>query len=271
MNKRSGRAYIFVRWSGFSHAPGRLGEVGWAFENSDRLGRFICFHCGAIGNLGAQPGLDHATWSERCATLPELIKIMAGDGLAQHGYLGQPGYLGRPGYDEVKVFEVEHADPDLALQVVQRIVDEPPRFGDPLADTRDILTRYGTRGLPLSRGFSAPFLWYNILPGRSVAIRKLPVHLFQLRAASEAQAQTGEEVEDQARRMAQTVGDVRGLGECFVARVRTGFIVGINIALDPHLPVSESYRISQKVEEAVRGANPKVRHIFVQVIPHEAV
>jgi len=259
MSKRPGRAYIFVRWSGFSHAPGRLGEVGWAFENSDRLGRFICFHCGAIGNLGAQPGQDHATWAEKCATLPELIKIMAGDG------------AGRPGYTEVKVFEVENADPDLALQVVQRILDEPPRFGDPLEETRDILTRYGTRGLPMSRGFSAPFLWYNILPGRSVATRKLPVHLFQLRAASEAQAQTGEEVEDQARRMAQTVGDVLGLGECFVARVRTGFIVGINIALDPHLPVTESYRISQKVEEAVRGANAKIRHIFVQVLPHEAV
>jgi len=265
MNKRSGRAYIFVRWSGFSHAPGRLGEVGWAFENSDRLGRFISFHCGAIGNLGAQPGLDHPTWTEKCATIPELIKIMAGGGPERSGYLE------RPGYDEVKVFEVENADPDLALQVVQRILDEPLRFGDPLQETRDILTRYGTRGLPMSRGFSAPFLWYNILPGRSVAIRKLPVHLFQLRAASEAQAQTGEEVEDQARRMALTVGDVRGLGECFVARVRTGFIVGINIALDPHLPVSESCRISQKVEEAVRAANPKIRHIFVQVLPHEAV
>jgi hypothetical protein len=259
MNKRSGRAYIFVRWSGFSHVPGRLGEVGWAFENSDRLGRFLCFHCGAIGNLGAQPGQDHPTWTEKCSTIPELTKIMAGDG-AQ-----------RPGYTEVKVFEVENAEPDLALQVVQRILDEPLRFGDPLEETREILTRYGTRGLPLSRGFSAPFLWYNILPGRSVALRKLPVHLFQLRAASEAQAQTGEEVEDQARRVAQTVGEVLSLGECFVARVRTGFIVGINIALDPHLPVSESYGISQKVEEAVRGANPKIRHIFVQVLPHEAV
>jgi hypothetical protein len=259
MNKRSGRAYIFVRWSGFSHAPGRLGEVGWAFENTDRLGRFVCFHCGAIGNLGAQPGQDHATWTEKCTTIPELIKTMAGDGVE------------RPGYDEVKVFEVENCDPDLALQVVQRILDEPLRFGDPLEETREILTRYGARGLPFSRGFSAPFLWYNILPGRSVAIRKLPVHLFQLRAASEAQAQTGEDVEDQARRMAQTVAEVMSLGECFVARVRTGFIVGINIALDPHLPVSESYRISQKVDEAVRGANPKIRHIFVQVLPHEVV
>jgi hypothetical protein len=259
MNKRSGRAYIFVRWSGFSHAPGRLGEVGWAFENSDRLCRLIGFHCGAIGNLGAQPGLDHPTWTERCTTIPELIKIMAGDG------------VDRPGYDEVKVFEVENADPDLALQALQRIMEEPRRFGDPLEDTREILSRYGTRGLPMSRGFSAPFLWYNILPGRSVAIRKLPVHLFQLRAASETQGQTGEEVEDQARRLAQTVSDVLSLGECFVARVRTGFIVGLNIALDPNLPVSRSYQIAQKVEEAVRAANPKIRHIFVQVLPHEAV
>jgi hypothetical protein len=260
MNRRSGRAYIFVRWSGFSHAPGRLGEVGWAFENIDRLGRFVSFHCGAIGNLGVQPGRDHATWNEKCATMPELIKTMAGDGAS------------RPGYDEVKVFEVENADPDLALQSIQRISDEPLRFGDPLEATRDILTRYGTKGLPQSRGFSAPFLWYNILPGRSVALRKLPVHLFQLRAISDAHGQiSGEEVEDQARRMAQSVSEVLSLGECFVARVRTGFIVAVNIAVDRHLPVSESHRISQQVEEAIRGANPKIRHIFVQVQPHEAI
>jgi hypothetical protein len=261
MNQRSGRAYIFVRWSGFSNAPGRLGEVAWAFEYIDRLGRFVCFYCGAVGTAGSHISRDsfRATWTEKCSSLPELIKTMAGDA------------VDRPGYDEVKVFEVENADPDLALQAMQRS-EEPNRIGNPLEETRDILSRYGARGLALSRGFSAPFLWYNILPGRSVAIRKLPVHLFQLRAASETQGQTtGENVEDQARRMAQSVSAVLSLGECFVARVRTGFIVGINIAVDPHLPVTESYKISQLVEEAVRGANPKIRHIFVQVTPHETV
>jgi hypothetical protein len=197
-------------------------------------------------------------WTEKCSTIPELIKIMAGDA------------ADRPGYNEVKVIEVENADPDLALQVVQRSMEEPNRMTDQLAETREILTRYGTRGLPSSRGFSAPFLWYNILPGRSVATRKLPVHLLQLRAASEAQGQlTGEAVEDQTRRIAQMVSGVLGLGECFVARVRTGFIVGINVAVSPDLPVTESYQISRRVEEAIRVANPRIRNIFVQVMPHE--
>lgn len=262
MSRRSGRAYIFVRWSGFSHMPGRLGELAWAFEYIDRLGRFVCFHCGAVGTLGSHVAREgmRPTWSEKCSSLPELIKVIASEA-------GD-----RPGYDEVKVFEIENCDPDLALQAVQRGVEEPNRIGDPLEETRDILVRYGARGLALSRGFSAPFLWYNILPGRSVAIRKLPVHLFQLRAAAEGQSlTTGEEVEDQARRMAQTVSSVLSLGECFVARVRTGFIVGINIGVDGRLPVTESYRISQLVEEAIRVANPKIRHIFVQVVPHEPV
>jgi hypothetical protein len=261
MKGRSGRAYIFVRWSGFSNAPGRLGEVAWAFEYVDRLGRFVCFHCGAVGTLASHVSRDgmRPTWTEKSSSLPELIKIMAteaGD---------------RPGYDEVKVFEIEDSDPDLALQAVQRGIDEPNRVGDPLEETRDILFRYGARGLALSRGFSAPFLWYNILPGRSVAIRKLPVHLFQLRAAADAQGQaTGEDVEDQARRMAQTVSAVLAVGECFVARVRTGFIVGINIAVNAGLSVTESYKVSQRVEETIRNANPKIRHIFVQVMPYEA-
>lgn len=253
MTRRSGRAYIFVRWSGFSNTPGRLGEVAWAFEYVDRLGRFVCFHCGAVGAAGSK-----TTWTEKCSSLPDLVKVMASDA-------GE-----RPGYDEVKVFEIENCDPDLALQAVQRGAEEPNRAGDPLEETRDILSRYGARGLAASRGFSAPFLWYNILPGRSVAIRKLPVHLFQLRAAAEAQGQaTGEDVEDQARRIAQTVGGVLSVGECFVARVRTGFIVGITIAVNAAMPVDESYKISQQVEGAIRNANPKNRHIFVQVMPHE--
>ena len=246
MNRRAGRAYIFVRWSGFTNAPGRLGDVGWAFENVDRLGRFVSFHCGS------------ANWTEKCSSIPDLIKIMAGDNVS------------RAGYDEVKVFEVENSDPELALQSVHQSDGDRNLLGDPLDETREILTRYGIRGLPFSRGFSVPFLWYNILPGRSVALRKLTVHLFQLRAASEAQNQvTGEDVEDQARRMAQTIAGVRSLGECFVARIRTGFIVGINIALDPHLTVTESHSICQRVEEAVRKANPKIRHIFVQAMPYE--
>ncbi len=262
MSKRSGRAYIFVRWSGFGHAPGRLGEVGWAYENIDRLGRFVCFHCGAVGTAALPAGRENVqpSWTEKCATIPELIKVMAGDSMDRHGY------------DEVKVFDVEEADPDQALQTVQHIAEEPPRFTDPLEETREILLRYGARGLPPSRGFSAPFLWYNILPGRSVALRKLPVHLLQLRAANEAQGQiTGEDVEDLARRGAINVADVRSVGECFVARVRTGFIVGINIAVDPGLTVSQGHKIAQNVEDAVRTANPKIRHIFVQVLPHETV
>jgi hypothetical protein len=234
--------------------------VAWAFEYIDRMGRFVSFHCGALGSLGAHIAREgfRQTWTEKCSSLPELIKTMAGD------------TADRPGYDEVKVFEVENADPDLALQAVQRSADDANRVSDPLGETRDILTRYGVRGLAASRGFSAPFLWYNILPGRSVAIRKLPVHLFQLRATSEAQGQaSGEDVEDQARRLAQSVGAVRNVGECFVARVRTGFLVGINIAVDAQLAVGEGHRIAQRVEEAVRSANPKIRHIFVQVMPHE--
>ena len=260
MNRRSGRAYVFVRWSGFSSAPGRLGEVAWAFEYIDRLGRFVSFQCGASGSAGPHAPREGSrlTWTVKCSTILELIKTMAGDA-ADH-----------PGYDEVKVFQVEDADPDLALQAAQRSVDEPNRLVGPLEETRDILVRYGARGLALSRGFSAPFLWYNILPGRSVPIRKLAVHLFQLRAAADEQGQaSGEDVEEQVRRMAQSVSQVRSLGECFVARVRTGFLVGVNIAVDPHLAVSESYQISQRVEEAVRQSNAKIRHIFVQVMPYE--
>jgi hypothetical protein len=263
MIRRTGRAYVFVRWSGFSHAPGRLGEVAWAFESVDRLGRSIGFHCGAVGlassNVAAADSFS--TWTERCSTLPELVKTMSGD---------TPE---RAGYDEVKVFEVENADPESALQAVQRGMDDSrKRLTDALEETREILLRYGTKGLPPARSFSAPFLWYNMLPGRSVAIRKLPVHLFQLRAAAEAQPiNTSEEVEDQVRRLAANVPGVKSLGESFVARVRTGFIVGINIAVQPELTIVAAYAIAQETEDTLRKANSRVRHVFVQVIPYETL
>lgn len=260
MNPRSGRAYVFVRWSGLGGSPGLLGDLAWAFEYVDRQGRFVCFHCGAVGSLSTLAAREgkRQTWTEKCSTIPELINTMAA------------GTLDRPGYDEVKVSEVANADPDLALQSVQRGVDEPNRLRDALEETREILVRYGAHGVPSTRGFSAPFLWYNILPGRSVAIRKLPVHLLQLRSAADAQGQaTREDVEEQSRRSAERVASVMNVGECFVARVRTGFLVGISIALDPDLTVREVSLISQRVEEALRTANPRIRQLFIQVMPFE--
>lgn len=245
MIRRPGRAYVFVRWSGFSSDPGRLGEVAWAFESVDRLGRLVCFHCGAVG---AQPG-----WTDRCSTILELIKRMVGD---------------TAGYDEVKVFEVDNADPESAIQAAQRIADEPNRAINPIEETRDILFRYGVRGLALTRGFSAPFLWYNILPGRSVAIRKLPVHLFQLRSTTELI--NPDDIEGHVRQVAEQVEGVLGLGECYVARIRTGYLLAFQVVVDPRLSVEEGHRFSQRLQETVRNANLRIAHILIQLIPPES-
>jgi hypothetical protein len=178
----------------------------------------------------------------------------------------------RDGYDEAKVFEVADADPEAALQVIQRSVDDPKRLVDPLEETREVLMRYGVRGLPSARSFSAPFLWYNILPGRSVPIRKLPVHLIQMRASSEPQAlTTPDAVEDQVRRLAGNVKGVVSLGECFVARIRTGFLVGLNVTLPSELSVGAAFEIAQETEDIIRKSNARIRHVFVQIVPHMAL
>lgn len=257
MIRRNGRAYLFVRWSSPGAGSTRLGDVAWAFENIDRQGRFYCFHCGATEVSGAAGTRPRSSWNEKCFSLPELIKAMSNF---------SPD---RPGYDEVKVFEVQDADPDGALVIAQKLAEDA-KAPDPLNDTREILIRYGARGLVPSRGFSAPFLWYNILPGRSVPLRKLPVHLFQLRAAADENTPvTTEEVEDQARQIAYTISGVRDLGECFVTRVRSGFLVALNIAVDSHLSVAEGRSIADRVDHAVRGVNTRIRHVFVLVQPHE--
>jgi hypothetical protein len=257
MIRRNGRAYLFIRWSGPTIGSTRLGDVAWAFENIDRQGRFYCFQCGATevsGSTGLRP---RSSWSEKCFSLPELIKAMSNI---------SPD---RPGYDEVKVFEVQDADPDSALVAAQRLAEDVSN-PDPLNDTREILLRYGVRGLVPSRGFSAPFLWYNILPGRSVPLRKLAVHLFEVSAATAEEAPlTPEEVEDQSRKVAHSVSDVRDLGECFVTRIRSGFLVALNIAVDPHLSVASGRDIADRVDQAVRGVNTKIRHVFVLVQPYE--
>ena len=261
MIRRSGRAYLFIRWSGAGSLTSRLGDVGWAFENIDTQGRFYCFHYGATDVTPAHhqplPG-QRSFWTEKCFTLPELTKAMS------------TKTAGRPGYDEVKVFSVTEANPDTALQLAQRLADARRSAPDPIEETRLVLSAYGVKGLIPSRAFSAPFLWYNILPGRSVSIRRLAVHLFELRAENKTEPPvTVEELEIEVRKSSEAISPVRSVGECFVTRVPSGFLVAINIAVDPQTSVVEGRRVADRVAEAARTLNPNIRHLFVQVLPDE--
>lgn len=243
-------------------ATTRLGDVGWAFENVDAQGKFYCFHYGATDVPGTnQPAMvpaQRSFWTEKCFTLPELTKAMS---------TKRPD---RPGYDEVKVFPVLDANPDAALQLAQRLAEARNNSPDPLEETRQVLTAYGVKGLIPSRSFSAPFLWYNILPGRSVSIRRLSIHLFEMKADANTERPISlEEMEMEIRRVAERVSPVRSVGECFVTRVPSGFLVAINIAVDPQMPVVEGRRVADRVAEAVRALNPNIRHLFVQVLPDE--
>jgi hypothetical protein len=261
MSKRRGRAYLFIRWSSGGLSTTRLGDVGWAFENIDAQGKFFCFHYGAtdVGSPLQQtlPG-QRSFWTEKCFDLPELTKAMSMKS------------LDRPGYDEVKVFPVTEANPDAALQLAQRLAEARVSSPDPLEETRQVLTAYGVKGLIPSRAFSAPFLWYNILPGRSVPIRRLAIHLFELRADANTEPPVSlDELELAVRKASETAALVRSVGECFVTRVASGFLVAINIAVDPQMPVVEARRTADRVAETVRALNPKIRHLFVQVLPDE--
>ena len=261
MSRRRGRAYLFIRWSSGGFAGARLGDVGWAFENIDSQGKFYCFHFGATDVAPPTPQTRHALrsfWTEKCFDLAELTKAMSTKS------------LNRPGFDEVKVFPVADADPDAALQMAQRLADTQMSAPDPLEETRQVLTAYGVKGLIPSRAFSAPFLWYNILPGRSVAVRRLAVHLFELKADANAEPiLSPEELELAVRKATESVSLVRSVGECFVTRVSSGFLVAINISVEPQMPVVDSRRVADRVVEAVRALNPKIRHLFVQVLPDE--
>jgi hypothetical protein len=261
MNRRQGRAYLFIRWSGGGALTNRLGDVGWAFENIDAQGKFYCFHYGATEVPAVnQPAVSaqRLFWTEKCLTLPELTKAMS---------TKRPD---RPGYDDVKVFPVANANPEGALQLAQRLADAHNSSPDPLEETRQVLTAYGVKGLIPSRAFSAPFLWYNILPGRSVPIRRLAVHLFELRADANTEPPVAlEEMEASVRRTSESIALVRSVGECFVTRVSSGFLVAINISVDPQTQVADGRRIADGVAEAVRALNPNIRHLFVQVLPDE--
>jgi hypothetical protein len=175
--------------------------------------------------------------------------------------------LERSGYDEVKVIEVDAAEPDAALQFAQRSSsDDVVRPVDPLEEAREIISRYGARGFAASKGFSAPFLWYNMLPGRSVPLRKLPVHLFQLRAASDRRGDLSvDEIEEQVRRVAETVPGVLGVSDCFLARIRSDLLISVDIVVAGRLSVGEGRILGEAVEEALRAANPNARYVIARV------
>ena len=257
MARSSGRAYVFVRWSGSPLQPSRLGEIGWAFEYNDRLGRFNCFYYGGSEAV-SDPVKGHRRvfWHERCLTLPELTKAMS----------SQVGHSST--YDEVKVFEVPDADPELALQfIAQRAVlsEEMTARVEPIEETREIVARYGVRGVPTSKGFSAPFLWYNMLPGKSVPVRKMAVHLFQMRLLSEEkELLIPAELEDQVREIAGNEKSVLAVGECFAGRIAARFVVGLTIAVDRRWSVGEARRVAEKLEGEIRQISAQVKHVFIQ-------
>lgn len=225
----------------------RLGEVAWAFEYNDRMGRFNCFYYGATE--GVESGLSPSYG--KCLTLPELTKAMSREGST------------RAGFDEVKVLEVEEADPEGALQFLfQRSV--APGEGTSVEEAREVLVRYGVHGLAASRGFSAPFLWYNTLPGRSVPLRKLPIHLFELRISSSGE-ESSAGMETRIRKLVQSEADSIELKDCFVSRAAASFLVGLQIAVDGGLTVRESRLIGERIENSIRKAFPKVSRIFTQI------
>lgn len=257
MARRSGRAYVFIRWSGSPLQPSRLGEIGWAFEYNDRMGRFNCFYHGASQPVSDRvKGRYRVLWHERCFTLPELTKAMTSQEARATGY------------DEVKVFYVENADPDVALQfIAQRSVqsEDLGARADPIEETREIVTRYGARGIPSSKGFSAPFLWYNMLPGKSVPVRKLAVHLFQLRQAPEERISLS--TQDLEERVRQIVGGekaVLALGECFTARVASRFVVGFTISVDKGWTVGQAYALATRLQSEIFKISGQVQHVFIQ-------
>lgn len=255
MSRRSGRAYVFVRWSGSASSTERLGDVGWAFEHNDRLGRFNMFVCGAVESFRTDNGTPLRTaWNEKCPTLAELVKAMSHRG---HD---------RPGFDEVKVLEVKDADPEAALIWSSRLPEDRVTK-DSLTEVCDMLTRYGVRGLITSVGFTAPFLWYNMLPGRSVPVRKLPVHLFQMRLSDPESpaALTLQEIEDRVRQAMGSIDRVSDVGECFVTRVGSAMLVGLTIIVDGDLPVRSTRKITDHVSAAVRAISPQIRHVFIQL------
>jgi hypothetical protein len=262
MPNLSGRAYVFMRWSSRHPVPDILGEIGWAFESTDRYGRFQCFFCGSTESRplpGRAP--QRVFWFEKCLSLPELMKAMspAGD---------------RPGFDEVKVFDVSDPHSELALQAINLLAAAPEEAltrVEPIEQTREVLTLYGVRSLAHARGFHAPFLWYNMLPGRSIPIRKLPVLLFQMRGALalKESASSPSEIEHHVRNIAHSDREVRSLGECLVFRTGTRYFVALDIAVDPSMSVGHGRAIAERVEQSIRMEVPKAAHVFVRVEPFE--
>jgi divalent metal cation (Fe/Co/Zn/Cd) transporter len=103
-----------------------------------------------------------------------------------------------------------------------------------------------------------------------VPVRRLAIHLFELKADANTEPPlSSEDLELAVRKASETVTLVRSVGECFVTRLPSGFLVAINIAVDPQMPVVDGRRVADRVGEIVRALNPKIRHLFVQVLPDE--
>ncbi len=104
-----------------------------------------------------------------------------------------------------------------------------------------------------------------MLPGKSVPVRKMTVHLFQMRLLSEEKAALAPaEVEDHVREIAAREKSVLAVGECFAGRIASRFVVGLTIAVDRRWSVGEARALAEKLEGEIRQISAQVKHVFIQ-------
>jgi divalent metal cation (Fe/Co/Zn/Cd) transporter len=61
------------------------------------------------------------------------------------------------------------------------------------------------------------------------------------------------------------VPGVLGVTDCFIARVRSDFFLGVDIVVSARLSVGEGRILGEAVEEALRARNPNARYVLARV------
>jgi cation diffusion facilitator family transporter len=74
-------------------------------------------------------------------------------------------------------------------------------------------------------------------------------------------------IEDQVRRVAQTVAGVAGLEKCFVRKMGFYYYVDLHVLVDGRMPVTTGHQIAHDVEDAVLASYPRIAKVLVHIEP----
>ena len=75
------------------------------------------------------------------------------------------------------------------------------------------------------------------------------------------------DIEEEVRRVAETVSGVMGLDICTVRKMGLDYFVDLHVEVDGDMSVRQGHDVAHRVKDSIRDSNPRVRDVLIHIEP----